>query len=497
MGVWNEVRRNAYFDSVVLMRIASQLSSQQGVTAASLMMGTAANKELLLEAGLLSPAGESAGANDLIVAIDSSDDFRPALAQQVESALEERPAGQLEAVSPRAGTLREACGELGGANLAVISTPGVYAAGEALKALRLGLNVFLFSDNVPLAQELMLKREAEERDLVVMGPDSGTSILNGVPLGFANQVRRGPVGLIGASGTGLQMISSLIHRWGSGISQAIGVGGRDLSADVGGRSMLFALEALDADPETRVIVLVSKPPASQVAGRILERAASATKPVVVNFLGFGVTPSGNVTAAATLEDAAAEAVYLAEGRRPDLAQGAVPALPSGGGRQFIRAVYSGGTFAYEAEQLLAGLSGEVATTVGGYLPGRIPELPAGHLVLDTGADEYTVGRPHPMIDPAGRLDFVRAASQDPSTAVLLLDVVLGYNAAANPARDLVTALDKQGGPTVIAFVCGTDEDPQSLDRQEAILRDAGVVVVETSTAAVKLALRAMLAGPMR
>src|SRR5919107_3908841 len=264
------VRPGAYFDSVVLMRIAAELREQPGVRAASLVMGTASNKEVLEAAGLLAP------------------DARPA----------PPPGGGAGPRRPR--TLAEAP-----AGLAIVSTPGRYAGAEALKALRLGMNVFCFSDNVPLEQEIALKREAHERGLIVMGPDCGTAIVGGVPLGFANEVRAGDIGLIGASGTGLQQVSSLIDRCGAGVSQVIGVGSHDLSAAVGAVSMLDALDALAADPATRVLGLVSKPGDPEVAERVLARAAATGKPVVAAFLG--ADPDGapdGVTMAATLEDAA-------------------------------------------------------------------------------------------------------------------------------------------------------------------------------------------------
>src|SRR5439155_4661009 len=245
-----------------------------------------------------------------------------------------------------------------GANLALISTPGDYAAAEAMKALRLGLNVLLFSDNVSLGREIALKRYAREHDLIVMGPDCGTAIINGVPIGFANVVRRGDVGVVGASGTGLQQVTCLIDRLGKGVSQAIGTGGHDLHRDVGGISMLQGLAALAADAQTRVIVLISKPPAKEVADRVLAAAGRAGKPVVVNFLGAEATPpaGGDLCMARTLEDAALAAAALADGRRPDGPASETPAAADLGGlastQRYVRGLYSGGTFCYEASLLL-------------------------------------------------------------------------------------------------------------------------------------------------
>jgi FdrA protein len=480
----NLVKPNAYFDSVALMRIAALLDARPGVAAVSLMMGTPANRELLAEAGLLVAEGAAAGPNDLVIAVRADAEHLDALLADAEAGLDtgEAAAGEGEPVRPR--TLEQVVG----ANLALISTPGAYAAGEALKALKLGLHVFLFSDNVPPEEELLLKLEAGRRGLLVMGPDCGTAIINGVPLGFANAVRRGDIGLVAASGTGSQEIACLVDRAGAGISQLLGVGGNDMSEAIGARSMLFALDALAADPATKVIVLVSKPPAPSVAAAVLERAVGAGKPVVVNFLGAKVEASGNLHPAATLEEAAMLAAALSLGKpatsgfdRPNPV-----ALEERleRGRSAIRALFSGGTFAYQAELLL----GEVATSAGRWVPGRPIAFPPGNLVLDLGADEYTVGRPHPMIDPSLRVEFVRAAVAAPDTAVILLDVVLGTGSAADPADALAPAIrEAAGGPLVIAFVCGTAADGQGLERQERLLREAGAVLAPSSTAATRLA----------
>src|SRR5580704_9603583 len=96
----------------------------------------------------------------------------------------------------------------------------------------------IFSDNVPIAEEASLKHEARERGLMVMGPDCGTAIIGGVPLAFANAVPRGDIGIIGASGTGIQEVSTLIARAGRGVRHAIGTGGRDMHAEVGGLTTL-------------------------------------------------------------------------------------------------------------------------------------------------------------------------------------------------------------------------------------------------------------------
>ena len=311
------VHRNSYRDSVELMGIAAQLEQLVGIQRAGLVMATGANLAVLAEAGLADAAASGPGPNDLIVAVAALDDATAEEALTKAATL--LAAGTGDADGPQetraAQTLGEGLAELPDANLALVSTPGTYATAEALRALKHGLNVFLFSDNVAIEDEIELKALAERKGLLVMGPDCGTAIVGGVPLGFANVVRRGPIGLVGASGTGIQEVTSLIHRFGSGVSQAFGTGGRDLDERVGGTTMLAATRRLLADPATTVIVLISKPPSAVVAARILDAVRSSPKPVVVNFLGGEPAAVEAVGAhhAPTFESAARVAVALAQG----------------------------------------------------------------------------------------------------------------------------------------------------------------------------------------
>jgi succinyl-CoA synthetase alpha subunit len=389
------------------------------------------------------------------------------------------------------------------ANLALVSTPGEYAAAEALKALRLGLNVMLFSDNVSGTDEVMLKRFARDRGLMVMGPDCGTAIIGGIPLGFANVVRRGAIGVVAASGTGLQQVTALVDRLGEGISQAIGTGGHDLSAEVGGITMLQGLEGLAADKATKVIVLFSKPPAAEVAAKILAAARRAKKPVLVNFLGTGPTSirGRNLHPAKTLEDAACAAVALSRGKAPKRApQMKIERLPRPGrGQKYVRGLYSGGTFCYEAALLL----GEALSPVYSNTPvGKAAKLDdvwksKANTVIDLGDDLFTRGRPHPMIDHRLRNDRFLAEAADPETAVILLDVVLGYGSHENPAGEVATAIGKararaaKAGRRVafVGFVCGTEGDPQGFAAQEKTLRDAGMILLPSNAQAARLAAR--------
>jgi FdrA protein len=498
--------RNLYRDSVALMQLSAKLGALAGVRQASAIMATAGNLALLREAGLA--IGEiEAGPNDLLIAAEGEEEaaLQTAL-EAAEAELTRAPApaqeGGLRQVPPR--SLEMALAELATANLALISTPGEYAAAEAMKALRLGLNVMLFSDNVALEDEIELKRYARAHDLLVMGPDCGTAIIGGVPLGFANVVRRGDIGAIAASGTGLQQVTCLIDRSGKGISQAIGTGGHDLHASVGGITMLQGLEALTADPATRVIVLISKPPHPEVAARVLDAASRSGKPIVVNFLGADpdTVRRANVHPVRTLEDAARLAVALAGGdanapAKAARSEGALEVPQLAPGQRYIRGLYSGGTFCYEALLLLTEAFGGIASNTPLAPENMLADVwrSERHTVVDLGDDAFTRGRPHPMIDQTLRKERILQEAADPEAAVILFDVVLGYGAHPDPASELAAALQQARASAAaagrqLAFVgsvCGTAGDPQDLARQDAVLRDAGVLLAESNAQAVRLA----------
>jgi len=488
--VRQRVFRNAYRDSVELMRIASEIEGLPGVTRAGLVMCTPANLAIVAEAGLGKGLDPAAGPNDMVVALAANDDaaaeaaFERATALMRGAAVEAASGGQRFVPT----TIAEAIGDLPEANLALISTPGTYAAAEAMKALKHGLHVFLFSDNVPIQDEIELKRIGERKGLLVMGPDCGTAILDGVPLGFANAVRRGRVGLVGASGTGLQQVTCLLDAFGAGVSQAIGVGGRDLHEEVGGTMMLAALERLVADDGTDVVVLISKPPAPSVAARVLAAASAASKPVVVNFLGGdadAIRASG-AHPATTFEGAAHTAAGLSLGSPPsplqdDAANPDELAAALRAGQDRIAGLYSGGSLASEAKVVLKTLLGD--------------EIARTQRIVDLGDDEYTVGRPHPMIDPRLRSEKIEEAGNDRQVAVVLLDIVLGYASHPDPAGALIPAIHaaREAAATdgrslaVIASVCGTPNDPQGLAGQRAILADAGVHLAASNARAARLA----------
>ena len=498
---------NFYRDSVSLMQLSSTLGRLAGVEQVSVIMASPANLGLLRDAGLLKESLD-AGPNDLLVAVQAKTPAALAAAiAEAERMLSEEPrapSGGGPKVALR--SIEMAATADPAANLALISTPGDYAAAEAMKALRLGLNVMLFSDNVSVEDEVALKTFASERGLLVMGPDCGTAIINGVPLAFANVVRRGNIGCVGASGTGLQQVTCLVDRLGLGISQAIGTGGHDMHASVGGITMLAGIEALGRDPQTKVIVLISKPPSPEVAKRVLAAASKAGKPVVVNFVGADPKSivGRNLHAVKTLEDAARAAVALAKGGIPAArrAPGKVATFRLSRGQKYVRGLYSGGTFCYEASLLLGESLGGVRSNAPVRASDCIedPWRSRGHTVIDLGDDVFTRGRPHPMIDHRLRNERILKEGADPEVAVILLDVVLGYGAHADPAAEMVPAIEaarsraakKKRRIAFVGFVCGTPADPQGLARQEAALGEAGMLLAPSNAAAVRLA--AAIAG---
>ena len=499
------VHTNLYKDSVALMRVAQRLLAMPDVVNATLQMGNPANKEILQEAGLLTESIKNAGPSDIMVVVQAKTQSAcdGAVAESLsdlagKSAASQDSPNANQAVAAR--TVGMGLAQLATANIAQISVPGIYAAAEALKAVKNGLNVFMFSDNVSLAQEIAIKQEAKRRNVLVMGPDCGTAIIGGVPLGFANNVRRGTIGIVAASGTGLQEVTTQIHRMGGGISHAIGTGGRDVTADVGGATMLQGIALLAADASTQVIAIVSKPPSPEVADKVMAALLASGKPVVVVFLGSDLTsPAKHIQIAKTLVDGAAAAVK-ASGIKPIASRAyAMPRKPVfSKTQQYLRALYSGGTYASEAQILWAQSGLQVWSNVplnkGMALPNPLKES-KGHTALDLGDDDFTVGRPHPMIDQNARIDRLLKEASDPTVRVILLDVVIGWGAHADPASELANAIVQakkiaakgKRHLAIIGFVCGTELDPQVLVKQEAILQTAGMVLASNSANAAWLA----------
>lgn len=483
------IKKGSFQDSVSLMIISRKLSERPEVDQVSVMMGTPANKSMLDSTGFWHDDFDDATPNDICVAVRTHEE-QPEILELIREQLEK----ELSAIASASGSSQQllkarrwesACQKLPQANLLLISIAGEYAASVAKEGLLAGKNVMMFSDNVPLEQEVELKTLARERGLIVMGPDCGTAMIAGSPLAFANVLPEGGIGVIGASGTGIQEVTSQIALHQQGISHAIGLGGRDLSADVGGISALTALEMLAADDVTRVIAFVSKPPSPQVRTRIIEAMQKVRKPVVALFLGSKPEQrrEGNVWLANSLSDAAQLAALLMRVAQQREMQ---PEVAGKG----IYGLYAGGTLAAEAAMLLsAGLGVPVSES---HADGVMLEA-EGHRIVDLGDDSYTLGRPHPMIDPTTRSIEIEKLAAMPDIGVLLLDVVLGYGACADPAGAVVEAIEqiraKRASPLVaIATMTGTDADPQGRSGQIDILRAAGIAVVETLEEAVLLAI---------
>ena len=506
---------NLYRDSVALMEVSARISKLPGVASATAIMATEANIALLVEADLLS-SQVPARPNALLIVIEGIDEPSVAAAMgETERTLmgnSEHPSGTGPIASMPSRSLQMALEDMPQANLALISTPSEYAAAEAEKALRLGLHVMIFSADVAVEDEVTLKQMAHDRGLLLMGPDCGTAIINGIPLGFANVLRRGPVGLVASSGTGLQEVTSLIDRAGIGISQALGCGGRDLSEEVGGRSMLHGLATLASDVSTKFIVLIAKHPAPKIARLVVEATKKSGKPTVINFLGINVENDidAGIYSAETLEDAAQLATMLVRGKgglvaetlNPDvsvLAQKEAARLNRN--QNYIRGLFSGGTFCYESQMLLGIALGSVWSNIPIDSKKTLSDVwrSREHTLIDLGDDVFTRGRPHPMIDLRLRLGRLVQESLDPETAVIVFDLVLGYGAHPSSAAEFAAAIasarrDRLASPPPIfvASVCGTEGDPQNLQQQVSILKEAGVLVAASNAAATRLAAHLIL-----
>ncbi|MEJ2597269.1 MAG: acyl-CoA synthetase FdrA [Anaerolineales bacterium] len=492
-----EIRTGAYYDSVILMQLQRSLANQPGILDAGVVMGTEANKDVLAQSDLLVPEAQAAGADDAVIVVKGEDDSAAQAAlQKVDELLSSRKHHDVD-VEYRPKSLDAAAQILPDAQWVLISVPGRYAAGVARQALRMGKNVFLYSDNVSLEDEIALKQMAAEKGLLVMGPDCGTAIVNGVGLGFANKVRRGPVGMVAASGTGLQQVSARIHQLGGGFTHALGTGGRDLSEAVNAVTARQGLDLLSRDPATQIIVLLSKPPSPKVAGKLVQAARSAGKPVVVDFIGYATAARkiDNVYFATTFDETAELAVQLASGEKSvepvksPLLERFVP------GQRYLRGLFSGGTLAYETLLILQDYLPKVYSNAPLNKELRLADslVSQAHTIIDLGEDEFTVGRLHPMMDNDLRIRRLEKEANDPEVAVILLDVVLGYGAHPDPAGELAPAIAKAKALAekdgryleVAAIVCGTDEDPQDLSAQIQQLEEAGVWVGTSNDAVVR------------
>jgi FdrA protein len=477
-----------YADSVRLMGIARALRGRDGIAGCEVAMGTPANLAALADLG----AAADATPGDVVIAVDGEGDPAEAALAEAERLLAAgggagtgAPGDGAGAVAaPRPRSLGSAAAALGGANVALVSVPGEYAALEAHRALSRGLHVFLFSDHVSVADEVALKRRGRERGLLVMGPGCGTAMLGGVGLGFANVVPSGSVGIVAAAGTGAQEVACLVAAAGGGVSHIVGVGGRDLSAGVGGLAFRQGLALLGEDERTETVLLVSKPPSPGVA-RAVGDALPAGKRAVAAFVGLRESDLP-FEIHRTLDAAALAAAGAAP---PDVSglEAAVAARRTETGARTVLGLFSGGSLAHEAVTILEPALGEVAGNVTGRGAGD-----TGHRILDLGEEEYTRGRPHPMVDLDTRVGMIEAAAEDDGLGCLLLDVVLGHGAHRDPAGELAGAVARVAGrAVVIARVCGTDDDPQDARRQTATLEAAGAIVAPSNATAARLAVRAV------
>ena len=470
-----------YVDSVRLMKIAQGLRERDGVGRAELGMGTPANLETLAGMGVSAEAGPG----DVVIAVEAEGDAVDAALDDAErelSAAADGDAGGASRAQEPPRSLPAAVRSLAGANVALVSIPGEYATLEAHRALTEGLHVFLFSDHVGVADEIELKRRGAELGLLVMGPGCGTAMLGEVGLGFANVVRSGPVGIVAAAGTGAQEAAILLDRAGVGVSQIVGVGGRDLTAEVGGIMFGEGMRMLAADDATETLLLVSKPPAREVV-KGLGKVDVAGKRVLAAFVGWdgGEAP---FEIHPTLDAGA----FAAAGVDPPDARGLEARVDGRHAGGHLLGLYSGGSLAHEAVTILGPALGGIGGNAG-------DGGEDGHVIFDLGEEEYTQGRPHPMVDLEVRLGMLEEAVGDAGVGCVLLDVVIGHGSHADPAGGLAPVLERLAGERpVIAHVCGTAGDPQDAGRQESVLAQAGVVVAPTNAIAARLAARA-LTGP--
>ncbi len=508
MVIKNYIYKEQYYDSVFLMRLAGKVSEAVNVKKMSVGMGTPLNKDTLIDLGILSGEGEKAGPNDLIVAIGGDN-------QEIVEKAKDEFLGLLKDKNKsdektQYRSLRALAKEKKDINLAIISVAGEFAADQADEALDSKMNVFMFSDNVPLEQEVMLKQKALDKGLLLMGPGCGLSFIGGVAVGLCSMVRRGDIGIVGASGSGIQEVMCMIHWAGMGVSQVIGTGGRDLSREVGGITMIQGIRELMEDDDTSVVVLISKPPAKETVEKILNVVRKYQKPTIIHFIGgdIEIVKAAGAIASCTFEQTAGLAVAIAKGEKYKphteeeyMAEIEETAMMESGKMQsdqkYLRGIYCGGSLAEETlilmEQKLGRIYANMAFDKENMLPN--PFESKYNTIIDIGDEDFTHGRPHVAIDPTVRVDRFIKEARDKETAVVLMDFLLGYALHEDPAGVMAETIKTEKKLaaahgrylSVIASICGSDMDPQNYDEQKKKLQDAGVIVMDNNGAAARMA----------
>lgn len=494
--LYTVIKENMYQDSVSLMLLTKKLSTVEGVNQISVMMGTPANKEIFENTGLLTKEIENAKAGDICIVIDTEkEDLIDDVLAEIQTFLSNQSSNSNKTSLTKVRSWSNIHRHMKDPDIALISIAGHYAVEEAHKALDADMHTFIFSDNISKEDERALKVKAAEKGLLVMGPDCGTGIIGGIPLAFANVINEGNIGIVGASGTGIQEVTTIIHKLGGGITHAIGTGGRDLSEEIQAITAIEALKGLHAHDETDVIVFISKPPHPTVRDEVIKVMQKFSKPVVAIFLGEKLSGTeGNITYAWNLEQAAREAISLSKEKREKPVDSTGYLQTQTG----VLGLYSGGTLAYEAAMMLREYVGADPSEKAedGFV------LRSGnHTVMDLGDDIYTQGRPHPMIDPSVRVEKMKEVAERDDIAVVLFDIVLGYGSHENMAAELIPAItevkekmENQGrNIAFVATVCGTDKDPQPYMSQIKALHDAGVIVKSSNYAAVRTAINVIKA----
>ena len=495
-----EIRKNSYSDSVTLMSLSANIKKTEGITDVVISMATTMNKELLEKVGLSNDEVKKCTENDLVIAFESDDEIEK---DDVIAFIDEKLKGSDGDQSEQQvvyKTIKNAKQNNEDADITIISIPGEYAAREAMIALKQGMNVMLFSDNVTMEEEKRLKDYAHEKELLVMGPDCGTAYINGTALCFANKVQEGSIGIVGASGTGMQELMVLIDKYGAGISSAIGVGGRDLTENIGGIMLIDGLRMLQADVKTKTIAIVSKVPAESVRKRIMRVIdEEISKPVIIYFTtDETMEEQKGIIFAASLKEAALKAVETDTGKEMTAEADEIPETKTAKAR-YIRGLYCGGTLCSEAYYYIKNRFENVHSNVARHAEEQLEDVftSQGNTLLDLGDDVFTNGRPHPMIDPTIRLDRILDESRDASTGVILLDFELGYGSHDDPVGATIDTIreamkiaeDNVNDITFVAYVCGTETDYQNKRKQEQLLREVGCIVAESNIDAVKEACR--------